>query len=266
MFERVIACLDGSAFAEAILPIAKAMTDAAGGEIDILRVVEDAAEIGSEGPHLQERARQYSARLRFAVSLDTVSAIRNELVNDPSSTAALTTHGRGAALETVMGSVAFNVLREARRPALLFRPKQRVWNPGKRIKLVAAALDGTRFSEKILPHAVKAARSLSAGLLLLHALPAPIPLSAERPADFLESSYLQRKAAEVRSAYDVEAQWEVLHGEPGDAICRYLKDMPETLLAMTTHARPPLQRVVLGSVATHCLGHAGVPLLLYWPQ
>jgi nucleotide-binding universal stress UspA family protein len=42
--------------------------------------------------------------------------------------------------------------------------------------------------------------------------------------------------------------------------------MTETILAMTTHARSGVQRVVLGSVAASCVRHAGVPLLLYWPH
>jgi nucleotide-binding universal stress UspA family protein len=115
-----------------------------------------------------------------------------------------------------------------------------------------------------VPYAVKAARWLSARLLLFQALP-QVGASTQGLTDILESSYLQRKSAEIRSACKIDPQWEVLHGEAGDAICRYLKDMPETLLAMTTHARAPAQRFVLGSVSAYCVRHAGVPLLLYWP-
>jgi len=81
----------------------------------------------------------------------------------------------------------------------------------------------------------------------------------------LLSSYLHRKAAEIQANQGIEAQWEVLHGEPGDALCRYLKDMPETLLAMATHARAGAERFVMGSIAGFCVRHAAVPLLLYWP-
>jgi nucleotide-binding universal stress UspA family protein len=49
-------------------------------------------------------------------------------------------------------------------------------------------------------------------------------------------------------------------------VCRYLRDTPDTLLAMTTHGRKGLERVVIGSVAADCVRHAGVPLLLYWPR
>ena len=156
--------------------------------------------------------------------------------------------------------------RRARRDAtvLLFRPQEHREAPNKVIT-VAAALDGSPFSEKILPHAVRAAHPR---LLLLQALPVirpPSPLSHEERADIVESSYLYRRAAEIQAAHGINAQWEVLHGEPGDALCRYLKDMPETLLAMTTHARGGAERVFMGSVTGNCVRHAGVPLLLYWP-
>ena len=50
------------------------------------------------------------------------------------------------------------------------------------------------------------------------------------------------------------------------AICQYIKGMSETMLALTTHARGGVERAVLGSVAAKCIRHAGVPLLLYWPN
>ena len=94
----------------------------------------------------------------------------------------------------------------------------------------------------------------------------PKALLYGQESDILESSYLHRLAAEIQAVHGIEAQWEVLHGEPGDALCRYLKDVPETLLAMTTHAHGAAKRVVLGSIAASCVRHAGVPLLLYWPR
>lgn len=267
MFDEVIVCLDGSSLAEKVIPLARGLTQATTGKLIFLRVVEDLAEIHAEEEYLSNCARQYGAQLRVAVSAEPARAIRAELVREPRAIAALTTHGRTAWAEAVMGSVALRVVREAMRPVLLFRPQESREAPNK-IITVAAALDGSRFSEKILPHAVRAARSLSARLLLLQALPVirpPTPLSNEEPADIVESSYLHRRAGEIQAAHGIEAQWEVLHGEPGDALCRYLKDMPETLLAMTTHARAGAERVVMGSVTGNCVRHAGVPLLLYWP-
>jgi nucleotide-binding universal stress UspA family protein len=58
----------------------------------------------------------------------------------------------------------------------------------------------------------------------------------------------------------------VLHGEAGDAICRYVNGMQNTMLAMTSHARGGLERALLGSVAATCIRKAGVPMLIYWPD
>ena len=168
-----------------------------------------------------------------------------------------------------MGSVALRVLREAARPVLLFGPHDGEWQRRRRIKTVAAALDGSPLSESILPHAVKAALELSARLVLLQALPeasAKAELSREQRSDLLESVYLQRQAAALKKAFPLEPEWEVLHGTPGQAICRYLKDLPETLLAMTTHGRPLAERLIVGSVAGYCVRHGRVPLLLQWPD
>lgn len=269
MFDELVVCLDGSSLAEKIIPLARGLTQVAEGKLIFLRVVQDPAEISTEEDYLRDLARQYGAALRVAVSIDPARAIRAELVRDPRAIAALTTHGRTAWTEALMGSIALQVLREAMRPVLLVRAQDGNWEAPKKITTVAAALDGSVFSEKILPYAVRAARSLSARLLLLQALPVLSPrpaLSHQEPADIIETSYLHRKAAEIQAAHEIEAQWEVLHGEPGGALCRYLKDMPETLLAMTTHARAGVERVIMGSVAGICVRHAGVPLLLYWPH
>ena len=96
---------------------------------------------------------------------------KNELEREPRAIAALTTHGRTAWTEAIIGSVAFRVLREAMRPVLLFRAHEKGCEAPNKITNVTAAVDGSAFSEKILPYAVRAARSLSARLFLVQALP-----------------------------------------------------------------------------------------------
>jgi len=268
MFDDILACLDGSSLAEKILPLERGIAAAKGGKLTLLRVVADVDDLSSEENYLRDCARQYCAQLSFLVSSDPANAIAAELASNPNAIAALTTHGRTAWAEAILGSVAHLVLREAKRPVLLFRPLEKDDAP-KQITTVVVALDGNELSEKMIPYAVEAAKALSAKLLLIEALPvqSPLPpLSAHERSDILESSYLHRKANEIKSTQGINPQWEVLHGEPADAICRYVKGMPETLLAMTTRGRSGLERAFLGSVTAACLRHAGVPLLLYWPH
>ena len=268
MFDPVIVCLDGSSLAEKMIPFARALTRAAAGRLIFLRVVQDPAEMSAEESYLKDCARRYDAELRFAVSPDPAAAIKTELEREPHAIAALTTHGRTAWTEAIIGSVTFRVLRQSVRPVLLFRPHDKDSEAPTKITRVIAALDGSAFSEKIIPYAARAARWLSAHLLLVQALPVRrSPLTSDiHESDILESSYLHRLSAEIEVTHGIQAQWDVLHGETADALCRYLKDMPDTLLAMTTHAHPAAKRVVLGSIAASCVRHAGVPLLLYWAQ
>jgi nucleotide-binding universal stress UspA family protein len=268
MFGQVIACLDGSSLAEKILPLARGVTIAAGGRLTLLRVVEDAAELAAEEEYQRDCARQYGADLRFRISSDPADAIVAELERVPGAVAALTTHGRSAWLEALLGSVAFRVIRAAKRPVIIFRSLGGHDAP-RRIDNVTVALDGSRFAERIVPYAIKAAQSLSARLRLIQTLPAvppSIPAVETASSDILESAYLHRKAAEIKTASGMEVDWEVLHGEAGGAICRYVGDSPETLLALTTHARPAIQRMAFGSVAGTCVRNSRVPLLIYWPR
>lgn len=269
MFDEIIACLDGSSLAESILPLARGLVAPREGRLTLLRVVQDSDELATEEETLRACARQHGAGLRFRVSADPAAAILAELQRDPRAIAALTTHGRTAWVEAILGSVALRVIREAKRPVIVFRPLDNGREAPKKISTIALALDGGRFSEKMIAYAVKAARTLSSRLTLIQALPVHSNVASLGPhaqSDVLESAYLHRKAAEIKTTHGIEAQWEVLHSDPSAAICRYLHGAPETMLAMTTHARAGIERIVLGSVAGACVRHAGVPLLLYWPN
>ena len=269
MFDEVIACLDGSSLAETILSLARGLTATQGGTLTLLRVVADPAELSAEENYLRDCARQYSGQLRFVLAADPAGAIGAELERNANAIAALTTHGRTAWGEAILGSVALRVIRAAKRPVILFCPLGRDGDAPKKISKIVLALDGSEFAERMISYAAKAAQSLQAQLLLVQALPvgAPVPpLKNHEKSDISESSYLHRQSAVIKKKYAVTAQWEVLHGEPAAAICQYLKGMPETMLMLTTHARGGLERAMLGSVAAECIRHAGVPLLLYWPQ
>ncbi len=103
-------------------------------------------------------------------------------------------------------------MREAKRPVIVFRALDNAREAPKKIGTIALALEGTRFSEKMVSYAAKAAQSLSARLTLIQALPIDpnLALLAEHEkSDILESSYLHRKAADIKAAHGIETQWEV---------------------------------------------------------
>lgn len=143
---------------------------------------------------MRDRTRQYRAELRFLVSSDPAQAIGAELARDLRAIAALTTHGRTAWAEAILGSVTLRVTRESKRPVIVFRLPEDKNNVPEKIITVAVALDGGDFSEKMVRHAVKAAQFLSARLLLLQAL----PVLPQRPA----SDRLEKRRGEIVNTLD----------------------------------------------------------------
>jgi nucleotide-binding universal stress UspA family protein len=229
--------------------------------------VSDAGELAGEEEYVRERARLFAARVKFVIAPDPGTAILEELHKSPRAVPAMTSHGHSGWLEAVIGSVALKVLRGAARPVIVCRPSAAGIEMPHKVDTVITALDGGAFSEKIIPFAVEFARSVSARLTLVQALPLRSEMSVgSRPAtDISESAYLQSRAADIKKKYGVEASWDTLHGEPAQAICRFVHGSSNTMLALTSHARGGLEKVFLGSVAAKCLRHAGVPLLVYWP-
>jgi nucleotide-binding universal stress UspA family protein len=269
MFDEVFACLDGSQLAQEILPLAHGITAAASATLSLIRVVADADELAAEESDLRQCARRYRAEVRFLLSADPAAAIVGELEAKPNAIAAVTTHGRTAWTEAILGSVALRVIQGSSRPVILYRAVSGDGEAPKRISTLVLALDGSEFAERMILFAAEMTKALEARLVLVQALP-PQPsipaLAGNSKSDMLESSYLHGIAGKIKREHGIDCEWEVLHGDPADALCRYVKGMPETMLAMTSHARGGLQRALLGGVAAACLRRAGVPILMYGPR
>ena len=269
MFDEILACLDGSSLAQEILPLAQGIAAATSATLTLIRVVADADELAAEESELRQCARRYRAEVRFLLSADPAAAIVGELEAKPNAIAALTTHGRTAWTEAILGSVALRVIHGSSRPVILYRAVSGDGEAPKRISTLVLALDGSEFAERMILFAAEMTKALEARLVLVQALP-PQPaipaLAGNSKSDMLESSYLHGIAGKIKREHGIDCEWEVLHGDPADALCRYVKGMPETMLAMTSHARGGLQRALLGGVAAACLRRTGVPILLYGPR
>ncbi len=269
MFDEILACLDGSPLAQEILPLAQGITAATSTSLTLIRVVADADQVAAEESELRHCARRYRAEVRFLLSADPAAAIVGELEAKPNAIAAMTTHGRTAWTEAILGSVALRVIQGSSRPVILYRAVSGDREAPRKIKTLVMALDGSEFAERMTPFAAEMAKVISARLTLVQAL-APQPdiatLGETAKSDLLESSYVHGVARKIKCKYGIDCEWDVLHGDPADALCRYVKGMPETMLAITSHARAGLRRALLGGVAATCVRRAGVPILMYWPR
>ena len=177
MIDEIIVCLDGSSMAETIAPIAQGIATVRAATLTVFRALRNPGEVATEEDYLRAAARRFGAQIRVAVSDDPAQAIIQELEKNPGAMAALTTHGRTALGEAILGSVAHRVLRGAERPIMLYCPLGSLAEAPKKITTLAVALDGSEFAETIIPFAAEMAQSLAARLTLLQdlALKSPLP-------------------------------------------------------------------------------------------
>lgn len=268
MYQRVVVALDGSRLSEAIAPYAAGMCAATGAKLTLLRVSfkEDADDAKSylskaamllDAEALQVPAEGFPAR----VILEEMSKYGNALV-------CMATHGRGGVIETILGSIASQVVHEARFPVLLFRPETDEFELTEQrpINRVVVTLDGSDYSERILPEAAGLAKAVGADVTVVQVVSADARAQGLASGDVVETSYVRSRAERLRDEHGIAPDWEVLHGDPSSAINDYVRGMEGTILAMASHARTPLRKTVLGSVTSACLRHSGVPVLVVGPE
>jgi nucleotide-binding universal stress UspA family protein len=133
-------------------------------------------------------------------------------------------------------------------------------------------LDGSAVAEAIIPAFTKIARPLRLEVVLLRVLPrVPRPagdgVSSELAAESVEHSsreveeYLATVAERFRAAA-VTVQRTVRVGDPATEIIECARELDAELIAMTTHGRSGLGRLLFGSVAEAVLQRAHVPVFL----
>jgi nucleotide-binding universal stress UspA family protein len=144
---------------------------------------------------------------------------------------------------------------------------------------ILVALDGSEIAERVLPHVEALARAFGSTLILLQATTSPAKLMAELsgdidlapaivdPTEILEEEqqevgeYLARVSARLKAA-GWTVQTEEPQGDSADIIVARATELKADLIAMTTHARGGLGKLVFGSVAESVLHHAPCPVLL----
>ena len=142
---------------------------------------------------------------------------------------------------------------------------------------ILVPLDGTRFAEAALPAAARLARKARCRLHLLLAhrptlalvgpgeIAAPAP-GLDRALLDQEENYLAGVAASAGQAGVGTVTRGQAVGSAGDAICEEADRIEADLIVMATHGRSALGRFWLGSVSSHVVRDAGVPVLLVHPN
>jgi nucleotide-binding universal stress UspA family protein len=203
----------------------------------------------------------------------------------------LATHGRGAVARFWLGSVADEMVRRASRPLLLVRPGAGAADLDREPEMgrILVPLDGTKLAEQILEPTVAMAGLIpDSELVLVRAiratslvdyLPTDTPeigreaRSLAREVQSLQDRlrqeaerYLDEVAGRLRSRGLRVATQVVVEDRPAVAILDEAEARRAGLIALETHGRRGLSRLVLGSVADKVVRGAHVPVLVHRPM
>jgi nucleotide-binding universal stress UspA family protein len=296
MLRTVLVPLDGSALAERALPYAARLARTAGAKLILVRAAAATPLPGTE-PITADR----TATLGAEVELESIAnrwrhtglAVATRAYCDAADVAILAaareyhvdlivmaTHGRSGLSRLIYGSVAEAVLRAAPVPVLLVPAQYAASWPADRPLRVLAALDGSPLAERALGPVGELAAAVGAELLLTQVVEFPAPMltdGAVYEPDWDEDEelvaarqYLEDVAADLRTA-GLKVQTQAVAGPPwlaGQAagvLAATAEQEAVDLIALATHGRGGLARLVMGSVATGVLHRTRAPLLLVGP-
>jgi nucleotide-binding universal stress UspA family protein len=201
----------------------------------------------------------------------------------------MTTHGRGPLGRFWLGSVADELIRQLPMPLLLVHPsdEEPYLEKQPEIKHLLLALDGTPLAEKMLEPTMELAGLMGAEVTLLRAIQPVSPMTYYPHGltiDQAATSLLERvevmqnqmrkeaqdyldKIVEKFRPRGLKLYTRIVTDEqPAAAILREAEKTRAGLIAITTHARGGLSRLVLGSIADKVIRGAHAPVLVYHPQ
>ena len=192
----------------------------------------------------------------------------------------MATHGRGRLGGALMGSVARSVLQRSDDPVVAlgpsadnpgWSPRPRNWPEPLSVSRIVACVDGSTTSEQVLPLAAAWAQALDMSLTIVTVIEdAPAPIRKERgPSRYGghpdADSYIEQLVSDWHTQLpgtDGEVVRDPLG--PASGMRAHLDQRPAGLVALTTHARSGVQRVLLGAAAASIV-HASVAPCLVAP-
>lgn len=301
MYRSILVPIDGSTFGEHALPLALSIARRSGAAVRLahvhvanqlvyaigMPVGDDALDTPSresECAYLDGLAQHLSATWGVEVTTDLLDGmpadtLRRCAIETAADLVVMSTHGRGPVSRFWLGSVADTLVRQLPIPVLLARPHQESLDlldlQGEPIlQRVLIPLDGSPLAEDALEYAVGLGETMGAQYTLLQAIDpivmdyAPVARSAGLDEQLVEEwraeaqTYLDQVAARLRER-SLQVQTSIAVAAPALAILDYARHHGTELIAMATHGRSGVSRLLLGSVADKVVRGACAPVLLH---
>jgi nucleotide-binding universal stress UspA family protein len=218
---------------------------------------------------------------------DVATVVREQADSLRANWIVMTTHARGPFGRFWLGSVADELIRSATIPLVLVHPQKAAPELTREpaIEHILIPLDGTPVAEDILESAMTLGKAMNSDYTLLRVvtpvypmtLPAEPAIFGSVATDIMERvekmhadlkrealEYLDKIAQRMR-ADGLKVQTRVtVEEQPGVAILDNAK-LPIDMIAIETHGRGGLSRLLLGSVADKVIRGSQLPILVHKP-
>jgi nucleotide-binding universal stress UspA family protein len=301
MYKKVMVPTDGSGFDRKAILVALRIADQCKAKVVLVRVLTTAAYLGT-GTASERTASVKGSRAEYRAALSELDRLAAECGNISSaqiSTAleegpaadvleryarrneidliVISSQGRHGFARASLGSVTDSLIRGTTIPVLVVKPNASYLAPeaSSGFRHIIVPLDGSGLAERILPCVVPLAKLEKAEITLLHVLTSSgdtyersdgrgLPWWKTRVAR--TNAYLSHRVSEIR-LQGVAATIEVVVADKvPEAIIDYLRKEGADLIAIATHGRGGLARVVRGSVADSVIRSATCSVLVFHPD
>ncbi|MFN2116288.1 MAG: universal stress protein [Candidatus Promineifilaceae bacterium] len=169
----------------------------------------------------------------------------------------MSTNSRTGLQRLLIGSVTLEVIQNASTPLILLRPTDNWRSRGTNFKRLLVALDGSEFSERILPYVTTLAKAFGSEILLLSV---PAGSTSDSYRTTIET-YLQNLAVELGS-HDLKVRTLVAGNVAAQTIVVTAETEMADLIMLATHGRSGMDRLMLGSVAERVVKNMPCPIFL----
>ena len=189
----------------------------------------------------------------------------------------ISTHGRSGISRLSLGSVTDSLIRHTTIPVLVVKPSTSYLNPqlSEVFKRIVVPLDGSELAEQILPRVLTLANLEEAEITLLNVL-VPQSYSQKEIVDpnlpwwdkdiSVAQSYLFRIAGNLRRAGVPVTTDIVISENVAGAIGDFASREKADLIAIATHGRGGLNRMLHGSVADAVMHSTRISMLVFKPD
>jgi nucleotide-binding universal stress UspA family protein len=301
MYKNIMVPTDGSGFDREAILVALRVAERCHAKVRLVRVLTVGAYFGTTSPESAiltpeaQRAEQDAALAElYALAAEcrgmSSAEISADLEQGPIADVlagyakrhdvdliVISSHGRRGIARLSLGSVTDSLIRGTTIPVLVVKPKASYLMPeaSKEFHHIVVPLDGSTLAEQILTRIVPLAKLEEAEITLLHVL-APSEDAYENGADRTlpwwgkrvagAQAYLSRRAAAIR-ADGVAATIDVVVGEKvADTVTDYARREGADLIAIATHGRGGITRIIRGSVADGVTKLAMSSILVFHPD